>query len=131
MIFTDLIQFSDTGLLILRLVIGILFLYHALPKIKDPKGMATMMGMEKMAPMVLMLGLVETISAIGIALGIFTQFLAFVLIVIMIGAIVAKITKWKVPFSARDKTGWEFDLILLAANITILLTGGGSIILLQ
>jgi len=26
-----------------------------------------------------------------------------------------------------DKTGWEFDLILLAANVAILLSGGGSI----
>jgi len=32
-----------------------------------------------------------------------------------------------VPFAAMDKTGWEFDLILLFASIAILLGGGGSI----
>lgn len=131
MLFTDLIQFSDTGLFILRLVIGILFLYHAMPKLKDAKGMAAMMGMEGKGPMVLMLGLVESVSAIGIILGIFTQLLALVLSVIMLGAIVTKITKWHVPFTAMDKTGWEFDLILLAATVAILLTGGGSITLPQ
>lgn len=129
--FIDLIQFSDTGLFVLRLVIGILFLYHAIPKLKDAKGMAAMMGMEGKGPMVLVLGLVETVSAIGIVLGVFIQPFALILVVIMLGAIVAKITKWHVPFAARDQTGWEFDLVLLAANVAILLTGGGSITLLQ
>jgi len=45
----------------------------------------------------------------------------------MIGAIWMKVTKWHVPFSAMDKIGWEFDLILLAANIVILVNGGGAI----
>lgn len=129
--FIDLIQFSDTGLFVLRLVIGILFLYHAIPKLKDAKGMAAMMGMEGKGPMVLVLGLVETVSAIGIVLGVFIQPFALILVVIMLGAIVAKIIKWHVPFTARDQTGWEFDLVLLAANVAILLTGGGSITLLQ
>jgi len=131
MLFIDLLQFSDTGLFVLRLVVGIIFLYHALPKLKDAKGMAAMMGKEGMGPMVLMLGLVESVSAIGIILGIFTQFLALVLAVVMVGAIVMKTAKWNVPFTAMDKTGWEFDLLLLAANVAILLTGGGSITLPQ
>ncbi len=45
----------------------------------------------------------------------------------MVGAIGMKMMKWGVPFGAMDKTGWEFDLILLAANIAIILGGDGSI----
>ena len=35
--------------------------------------------------------------------------------------------KWGMPFAAMDKTGWEFDLILFAANIFLLVHGGGAI----
>jgi len=126
----ELTQFGDFGLYILRLTVGIIFVYHAVPKLKNAKGMASMMGMAKATPMVMMLGSAELLSGIGLVLGIYTQFAALFLGIVMIGAIVMKTTKWNAPFSAMDKTGWEFDLVLLAANVAILLTGGGSIAIL-
>ena len=89
--------------------------------------MAEMMGMPQMAMMPVVLGLVELLAGIGIILGFYTQLAALLLAIIMLGAIFVKKMKWRVSFAAMDKTGWEFDLILLAANIAILLTGGGSI----
>ena len=127
MIFPSLIQFSDLGLLILRIAIGLIFLYHALPKLKNPKGMAVMMGMPKMAMILVILGIVEVLSSLGIILGVYTQLAALLLAIVMLGAIFVKKMKWHISFAAMDKTGWEFDLILLAANVAILLTGGGSI----
>jgi uncharacterized membrane protein YphA (DoxX/SURF4 family) len=44
----------------------------------------------------------------------------------MIGAIAVKIFVMKVGFTELQTTGWEFDLILLAANINLILFGGGK-----
>lgn len=120
----QLTQYSDLALLILRLTVAIIFVYHALPKLKNSQGMASGMGWPVGA--VLALGAVELLTAIGLVLGFYIQVAALLLSVIMLGAILMKIVRWKVPFAAMDKTGWEFDLILLAANIVILVTGGGA-----
>lgn len=108
-----------TNLFILRLAIAIIFIYHGWPKIKHSKKMSAGMGFS--ASTVFIIGLVECVSALGLILGIFVQTSALLLALIMLGATYMKITKWHVPFSAQNKMGWEFDLILLAANIAILI----------
>ena len=123
--FEQLTQYNDIGLLILRLTVAVIFIYHALPKLKNAKGMAQMMGMP--AGMILMLGGMEAVASLGLVFGVYSQLSALILAIIMLGAIGMKIMKWRVPFAAMDKTGWEFDLILLAASIAILLNGGGLI----
>lgn len=123
--FEALLQYGDLGLLVLRLAIAAIFIYHALPKLKSSQAMAQGIGM---APgMVTGLGVVELVSSLGLIFGIYTQLAALLLGIVMIGAIYFKTQKWHVPFLAMDKTGWEFDFILLAASIAVLLTGGGSI----
>lgn len=121
----QLTQYDNIGLFVLRLAVAIIFIYHAWPKIKNAKGMAPMMGMP--AGAVFALGLVEFFASIGLIAGFYTQLSALLLAVVMVGAIKMKKIKWHIPFAAMDKTGWEFDLILLAANIAILLGGGGTI----
>lgn len=122
----DLSLSSDYGLLALRIALAAIFIYHALPKLKNPKGMALgMTGNAHMAWFPAILGLFELLSGFGVLLGIYLQLSALVMAAIMVGAIAMKIGKWKMPFSAMDKTGWEFDFILLAAALTILTTGGG------
>lgn len=123
--FEQLIQYNNVGLLVLRLAVAIIFIYHAMPKLKNSKGMAQMVGMP--VGMVLMLGMVELVASVGLIVGFYGQLSALLLAIVMVGAIGMKTMKWGVPFAAMDKTGWEFDLILLAANIAILLGGGGSI----
>ncbi len=123
--FEQLTQYNNVGLLILRLGVAIIFIYHAMPKLKNAQGMAAMVGMP--AGMILMLGMVELVASLGLIVGFYTQLAALLLAVVMVGATGMKMMKWHVPFAAMDKTGWEFDLILLAANIAILLGGGGSI----
>lgn len=114
--FTQLMAYNDIGLFILRLAIGVIFFSHALPKLKN-----------QMGSKFLLLGVVEGVSSIALVLGVYSQLAALLLGIVMVGAIWMKITKWHVPFMAMDKTGWEFDFILLAAAIAILLGGGGSI----
>lgn len=114
-------NYSDLGLYALRLAIGIVFIYHAWPKLKNSKMMAAAMGMANMAAMVFILGLVEMLAGLGLIFGFLVFWSALALSLVMIGAILIKITKWHISFSPMDKTGWEFDLVLLAANIAILL----------
>lgn len=127
--FTQLLAYNDIGLLVLRLAIGIIFIYHALPKLKGAKMMSQAMGMP--AGMIFMLGIIEFLASIGMVLGIYIQLAALFLGIVMIGAIYFKTVKWHMPFAAMDKTGWEFDLILLAGSIAVLLGGEGSIALLK
>lgn len=51
---------------------------------------------------------------------------ATLLAIVMLGATYYKVFKWKMKFSMRTSTGWEFDLILLAANIAIFFVGIGA-----
>jgi len=123
--FTQLLQYNDIGLLLLRIAVAIIFLYHSLPKLSKPKAMSVMVGMP--AGMIFMLGMIEAVASLGLVFGVYTQLSALILAIVMVGAIGMKMMKWGVPFAAMDKTGWEFDLILLFASIAILLGGGGSI----
>ena len=121
----ELNQFGDISFLVLRLVIAAIFIYHAMPKLKGAKMMSQAMGMP--AGMIFMLGGIEFLSSLGMIFGVYVQVAAFLLAMVMIGAIYFKTAKWHVPFGAMDKTGWEFDLILLAANIILLVNGGGAL----
>ncbi len=104
------LQYSDQGLFLLRLAVAAVFLVHALPKLKKANTFA-------------LVGIVELVSAIALVVGLYTQYAAAALGIVMLGATYMKIAKWKTGFV----NGWEFDLILLAANVVILTSGGGSI----
>ena len=68
----------------------------------------------------MILGFVELICGIGLIFSdAYAQVSAILLGIVMFGAIYYKIIRWHVPFSAHDKTGWEFDLILLTALVAI------------
>ena len=123
--FTQLLQYNDIGLLLLRIAIAIIFLYHSLPKLSKSKVMSGMMGMPP--GMIFMLGMMEAVASLGLVFGVYTQLSALILAIVMVGAIGMKMMKWGVPFAAMDKTGWEFDFILFFASLAILFSGGGSI----
>jgi len=111
------------GLLTLRISLGVIFAYHAIPKLKMPGAMAK--GIGWLSGFVIILGLVEFFSSLAVILGVYTEVGAFFLGVVMLGALYYKIFKWKIPFYVMDKTGWEFDLILLGAAIALLFIGAG------
>jgi uncharacterized membrane protein YphA (DoxX/SURF4 family) len=107
------------------LAIAAIFIYHAMPKLKNSSGMSQMMGMP--AGMIFTLGGIEFLSSLGMIFGVYIQIAAFLLAMVMVGAIYFKVVKWHIPFGAMDKMGWEFDLILLAVSIFLLVNGGGAI----
>ena len=126
---TDLVQYSNQGLFILRLAVGAVFIIHGWPKIKNFKAAGLAMGLP--ATFVLIIGLVEVLSAMGLILGIYNQIAALLIGLVMLGAIKMKLINWKTGFVAKAGMGWEYDLVLLAAAIVILLTGGGNIGLIK
>ena len=118
---------QNVGLLLLRIIIGLIFVYHGWPKVKGGKKMAAQMGKPKMGGFMVFLGIAETLGGIATMLGFLTQIANLGFIIIMIGAIMLKINQMKVPFSAYDKTGWEFDLMILGGALALTLIGAGSV----
>ena len=113
------------GLLVLRVFLGIVFVYHGMPKLMMSGKMAKGMGWSSGS--VVLLGLVELLSGLALVLGLYAEIGALLVGIIMLGALWHKMFKWKVPFFAMDKTGWEFDFILLGAAVAILFLGAGAI----
>ncbi len=113
------------AMLALRIALAAVFFVHGPPKIQNSQQMAGGMGMS--AGMVWLVGLLETLGAVSVLLGLFTQIGALALVVVMIGAIYCKIQKWHVPFSKTGTMGWEFDLVILTAAFVLATTGAGPL----
>lgn len=131
--------FSDWGLLILRLAMGIIFIVHGWPKLNPNspmKGTAGFAGFLKQMGVPLptffawVVALLETLGAVLLILGLGTRVVTLLLAINMLVAIfVAKRRFMKVGFAAQQATGWEFDFALLAGALALLFTGAGSIAL--
>lgn len=127
MLFTVSPLLGQLGFLALRLVLGAVFFVHGVPKLKNASQMAQ--GMGKPSSFIMLLGLVEVASATLVTLGAWEQLGALGISIVMLGAIYYKMFKWHIPFMAPQSTGWEFDLIFLAAALVILLNGDGGLTL--
>lgn len=116
--FADLGQYADPAFWVLQAVVGIIFIVHGVPKLKNPGQVAAVYG----APVFVgtLHGAIEVAAGIALIANQFVQYAAAVVVLVMLGAIYFKIFKWKTPFMAQATTGWEFDLILLAASLAIL-----------
>jgi putative oxidoreductase len=119
------VGFLDISLLVLRLFVGAIFILHGLPKFKMTAEMAA--GMKKSKAFIVLLGFVEMIAGLALILGFYSKVAGILLGLVMVGALWHKIAKWKVPFSTMNGTGWEFDLVLLGANLVLVAAGAGSI----
>lgn len=121
-----LFAYNDIGIFILRFAVGFIFVYHAMPKLQKPENFAKGLGTESMfIPRAI--GFLEFVGGMAIVTGAFVRYASFILAFVMVGAMFFKISKWKIPFSAYDKTGWEFDFVLLAASLFLLANGGAAI----
>lgn len=132
MLVPDLGMYVDWGLLALRAAVGIVFVVHGWPKITGARGMAEAMGRPGTASVafITVQGLVEAGGGILLILGIWAQLVNLLFAIIMVGAIYLKLTTWKTGFMAQQTTGWEFDFVLLAANLALLTFGPGAIAIL-
>ncbi len=120
-------NFSDFGPLVLRIAVGMIFLVHGLGKFKMWKMPASEQSSGAMSVMMKILSIVESLAGLAILVGYFTQLAAAVVGVVMFGALYFKIFVWRTPFTAMDKTGWEFDFLILAASVALFLMGPGAV----
>ncbi len=111
---------ADLGLLLLRLSVGAVFIYHGLMKWGFFTGGSLGLPSD---PLMATLSIVEPICGLLLVLGVFTPVAALILAVVMIGAMSFKLTG-QFPDSTAFRA-WEFDLVLFASNIILLTQGAG------
>ncbi len=140
MLDTALAQFSDVGLLILRVTVGIIFILHGYPKMPfpnspmgGPKGFGAglaQMGVPFPTLFAWVVALTEFVGGFLLILGFAARPIAFLMAITMVVAIrTAKMGVMKVPFIAKEATGWEFDFALLGATLALFFVGPGSLAL--
>ena len=126
-VFPQLLQFSDVALLCLRLLVAAVFFTSGFRHVKDPVGRGASVGLSPRLSLVL--GWAEMAAAVGVAFGVLIQVAALGLIVVMLGAIQKKVFVWHTGFWGENTYGWHYDLTFLLANLVILTTGGGGLVL--
>jgi len=126
MTFPQLAQFNDVALLLLRLMVGIVFITSGYKHLKDPEARSKDIGMSK--SFTVFLGAAELAGALGVISGVFAQLAAIGLILVMLGAIQKKIFAWHTGFWGKSGTnGWSYDTMLVVMNLVIVTTGGGNL----
>ena len=126
--FPQLTQFSDLGYLLLRLMVGLVFITSGWSHLKDPEKRAQSIGMSK--GFTLFLGVAEVAGGLGVVFGVLIQWAALGLILIMLGAIHKKIFVWHTGFWGEKNSGWHYDLMFVVMNLVIMFTGGGRWVLM-
>ncbi|MGG4219426.1 DoxX family protein [Paenibacillus jamilae] len=121
-----------SGLLLIRLVVGLLFVGHGAQKLfgwfggYGPKGTGGWMESIGIKPGVLMAvvaGLMELLGGALFAVGLLTPLAALLITMTMLGAIVKVHGQNGIWATAN---GYEYPLVLIAVVVGIALTGAGS-----
>ncbi len=121
-----------SGLLLVRLVVGLLLVGHGAQKLfgwfggYGPKGTGGWMESVGIKPgvfMVVSAGLMELLGGVLFALGLLTPLAALFITLTMLGAIFKVHGKNGIWATAN---GYEYPLVLIAVVIGIALTGAGS-----
>ena len=122
--FPALLPYADYALLLMRLLVGLVFITSGWSHTKDPVTRGK--SIELSPGITRFLGLAEIAGGLGVLLGILPQLAALGLILVMLGAIQKKIFVWKTGFWGKHGTdGWHYDLMFVVMNLVIVTTGGG------
>jgi putative oxidoreductase len=121
-----LLQFSDPALLLMRVLVGWVFMTSGWSHAKDP--VARGKSIEMSPGFTRFLGIAELAGGLGVAVGVLPQLASLGLILIMLGAIQKKIFAWHTGFWGKHSDGWHYDLLFVAMNLVIATTGGGRFV---
>ena len=129
-LFPQLFDFEQLAPLILRAVLGVVFIVHGFPKLfknySQTVSFFESVGLKPGKVWVFISGGVEFFGGIFLVIGLFTQVAASLVAINMAVALFwVKIHKSKAKFS----NGYEFDLVLLIALATLLFLGAGALAL--
>ena len=117
---------NDIVFLGLRSTLGIIFIVHGIVKFNPGfSNFLTSIGIP--IEMQIPIALAELIPGIFLILGIFSRLSAVIITIIMLGAIFIV----KGAQSMTGDKGIEFDLILLAVSLVVMIAGPGRISLVQ
>src|ERR671910_651016 len=110
------------GPLPIRIIAGITFIAHGLPKFENIAETQGFFGSVGLPPeLALPVGLLEVIGGIFLLVGVVTRISAALFIIDMIGAIVLV----RLPDGFID--GYELESLLIAISVSLLITGPGRI----
>jgi putative oxidoreductase len=124
-----LLEFGDLALLLMRLIVGAVFMTSGWSHVRDPAARGRSIGIAPGPTRTL--GVAELAGGVGLVLGVLTQLAAIGLILVMLGAIQKKIFVWRSGFWGKHGTdGWHYDLMLALMCLVIATTGGGRYVLL-
>jgi putative oxidoreductase len=126
-LFPWLLPFSDAALLLMRLLVGLVFVTSGWSHVKDPVTRGKSIGMSP--GFTRFLGIAELAGGLGVALGVLTQLAALGLILVMLGAIQKKLLVWHTGFWGKHSDGWHYDLLFVAMCLVIATTGGGRYVI--
>ncbi len=121
---------TDTALLLIRLVVGVVFFAHGAQKVLGVFGgyglqgtvaAMTKSGMPVIVPYLVSFG--ELLGGLGLIFGVLTRIAAAGMFIEMLGAVL--LVHWKNGFFA-DKMGFEYPLTLCIVCLGILLAGPGK-----
>ena len=119
-----LLPFADLAVLLMRLLVGAVFISSGWSHFSNPVERAK--SIEMSPGFTRFLGVVEMAGGFGVALGVLTQIAALGLILVMLGAIQKKIFVWHTGFWGKHGTdGWHYDLMLVTMLLVVATTGGG------
>ena len=124
-------QFLNVSLLLLRLVMVFIFLYHGFPKAIDwPMATAKFIGFGLPGFLGPITGIVEVVASVFILLGLYHRWSNLVLLFIIAGAIATV----QIPGSLSAATvsaGLERDLLILVGTLVLAAAGPGALSLKQ
>lgn len=126
MTFPQLAHFTDLALLLLRVMVGLVFLTSGWNHLRDPAARSKSIGTSK--PFTIFLGAAEFAGGLGVTLGVLAQLAAIGLILIMLGAMQEKMFVWHTGFWGSSGTnGWSYEIMLIVMNLVIVTIGGGNL----
>lgn len=119
-----LLVFSDWGVFVLRIVVGLIMVRHGWPKLKNLKSTGAWFEGVGFKPGIFwaaVAGLIELVGGLALVLGLLTQLAAF-FIALEFLVVLLKFRK-KTMFSQAV----EIDWLIFAAALIIVTLGGGAI----
>lgn len=124
-----LLPFADVALLLMRLLVGAVFITSGWSHAKDP--VARGKSIEQSPGFTRFLGLAEIAGGVGVALGVLPQLAALGLVLVMLGAIQKKVFVWKTGIWGKHGTdGWHYELLFVTMCLVVATTGGGHFVLI-
>jgi putative oxidoreductase len=123
----ELSRFLSTALLLMRLMVGAIFITSGWNHVTHAEERAKSIEMSK--GLTIVLGVAELAGGLGVTFGVLTQLAALGLILVMLGAIYKKVAVWHTGFWGEKSSGWHYDLMLVLMNLVIVTTNGGSYVL--